>query len=138
MSVDRDPKSESSDDCDNSEEDKVIDVICDDIILEDEPAYTDCSAVEEISFGGYIACDSVSDNDDGQGGDDVHDSDMSDTVDSNVILISDTDEQAVAIPDEKVLVQTYVITVRKRTRYINGGVIDTKVQIERDYYQHNE
>ena len=79
-----------------------------------------------------------SDNDDGQGGDDGHGIDTSDTEDSDVILISDTDEQAVAILDETVLIQTYIITIKKRTRYINGGVMDAQVQVERGYYQHNE
>ena len=115
VSVNSEPKNESSYNWDNSGEDNDLSDICDDIILEDEPG--DCD---------------FSDNDDGHG------SDTSDTGDSDVILMSNTDEQAVAILDKTVLIQTYVITVRKRIRYINGGVMDTQVQVEREYYQHNE
>ena len=121
VSVNSEPKNESSYNGDNSGEDNDLSDICDEIILEDEPGDSD-----------------FSDNDDGQEGDDSHGSDTSDTGDSDVILISDTDEQAVAILDETVVIQTYVITVRKRTRYINGGVMDSQVQVEREYYQHNE
>ena len=114
VSVHSEPKNESSYNGDNSGEDNEFSDICDDIILEDVPGDSD-----------------FSDNDDGQGGDDGHGSDTSDTEDSDVILISDTDEQAVAILDETVLIQTYVITVRNRTRYINGGLINAQVQVER-------
>ena len=96
MSVNSESTNERSYNGDDSGEDKVLSDICDDIILEDEPGDSD-----------------FSDNDDGQAGDNGHGSDTSDTEDSDVILISDTDEQAVVILDETVLVQTYVITVRK-------------------------
>ena len=78
MSVNSEPKNESCYNDDNSGEDNDLSDICDNIILEDEPDDSDFS------------------NNDGQGGDDGHGSDTSDTEDSDVILISDTDEQAVA------------------------------------------
>ena len=119
VSVNSEPKNESSYNGDNSGEDNDLSDICDDIILEDEPGDSD-----------------FSDNDDGQEGDDAHGRDTSDSGDSNVILISDTDKRAVAILDETVVIQTFVITVRKRTRYINGGMMDSQVQVEIEYYQH--
>ena len=74
--------------------------------------------MEEISLCGDIP-DNVSENDD-------------------VIIDSDDDEGTVAIPNKTVLLETFVVTVRKRTRFINGGVTDISVSCEKEYYRDKE
>ena len=66
--------------------------------------------------------------------------DIPDNVSENddVIIVSDDDEGTVAIPNETVLLETFVVTVRKRTRFINGGVTDISVSCEKEYYRDKE
>ena len=53
----------------------------------------------------------------------------------DVISISSDDEVAVAIPDEVMVVETFMVTVTRKTRIINGGVEDVSINVENDYFK---
>ena len=53
----------------------------------------------------------------------------------DVIRISSDDEVAVAIPDEVMVVETFMVTVTRKTWIINGGVEDVSINVEKDYFK---
>ena len=64
-----------------------------------------------------------------------HDIGDEDQISDDVISISSEDEVAVAIRDETLIVETFVMTVTRKTRIINGGVKDVNITVEKDYYR---
>ena len=53
----------------------------------------------------------------------------------DVISISSDDEVAVAIPEEVMVVETFMVTVTRKTRIINRGVQDVSINVEKDYFK---
>ena len=88
------------------------------------------------SYGGVVVEDAV-DAGDADSSDDNDDNDDDDDDDDDVIVISsdDDDETAVVIREEEVITETMVVTVTKKTYIVNGGVVDVKYNLERDYYR---
>ena len=50
-------------------------------------------------------------------------------------LIVNDDEVAVAIPDQVMVVETFMVTVTRKTRIINGGVQDVSIDVEKNYFK---
>lgn len=58
-------------------------------------------------------------------------------VDGNdlIVISSDEDEGVLAVPDEVVITETFIMTVIRKTRFINGGVIDSNITLDQEYYR---
>ena len=72
-------------------------------------------------------------------GDDLSDSsEAEDAGDDYVIISSDDDDGIMAISNERVVTVTFVMTFRKTTRYIHGGITNTKVTVEKGCFVHSQ
>lgn len=58
-------------------------------------------------------------------------------VDGNdlIVISSDEDEGVLAVPDEVVITETFIMTVIRKTRFNNGGVIDSNITLDQEYYR---
>ena len=70
----------------------------------------------------------LNDNDNDDGGDD----------DDEAILISSGDEGAVELSELQTKTQTFVLTFRRKSKYLNGQIVSQAVSLEREYYEHND
>lgn len=65
------------------------------------------------------------------------DGDTDDDDDDDTILISSGDEGAVELSQLQTKTQTFVLTFRRKSQYLNGQEVSTIVSMEKNYYEHD-